>query len=70
MNTGPVIQPTRQPSGGEINQPPSPKRLLIVAALAVFPGEFLIMLILAVPRSTARTSSCRCRPHAPQWISL
>lgn len=48
MKTEPDAQPTRLPSGGETDYPPSPKRLLIVTALAVFLGEFVVMLILAV----------------------
>jgi PAS domain-containing protein len=48
MKSDPDAQPTQQPRREETDQPPSPKRLLIVTALAVFLGEFLVMLILAV----------------------
>ena len=48
MKPDPDAQPTRQPSGDESKRPPSPRRLLIVTALAVFLGEFLVMLLLAV----------------------
>ncbi len=48
MNSEPDAQPTRQPRSDKTDQPPSPKRLLIVTALAVFLGEFLVMLVLAV----------------------
>lgn len=48
MKLDPDAQPTPQPSGDESKRPPSPSRLLIVTALAVFLGEFLVMLLLAV----------------------
>jgi PAS domain-containing protein len=41
-------QPAHHERADEINRIPSPKRLLIVTALAVFVGEVLVMLILAV----------------------
>jgi len=48
MMTERDAQPTRQPTDDEADRLPSPKRLLIVTALAVFLGEFVVMLILAV----------------------
>ncbi len=55
MKPDPDAQPTRQPAD-EAKRPPSPKRLLIVTALAVFLGEFLVMLILAVLPPMATSS--------------
>jgi PAS domain-containing protein len=48
MRSDSDAQETRHSSGDEADRPPSPKRLLIVTALAVFLGEFVVMLILAV----------------------
>jgi len=41
-------QPAHHEHADEIDQAPSPQRLLIITALAVFVGEVLVMLILAV----------------------
>jgi PAS domain-containing protein len=48
MKSDAHLQQTRHEFAGDVDRTPSPQRLLIITALAVFVGEVLVMLILAV----------------------